>query len=70
MRDLFDIFPDLPWVRHPSLFGRAHNVETVRRRAANARARMTVAVGHRRRVADAVRNAYLQRGAPGRRRLK
>jgi hypothetical protein len=65
-RDLFDIFPDLPWARRHAAF-EAHDVVGVRLRAEAARARMAVEIGRRQRMARAIREAWRQHFAPGRR---
>jgi hypothetical protein len=63
-RDLFDIFPDLPWARRqPAL---EHDVVSVRLRAEAARARMAVEIARRQRMARAIRDAWRQHFPPGR----
>jgi hypothetical protein len=54
-RDLFDIFPDLPWPRQRSVFS---GVESVRARAELARRRMVVAIARHQRTAGLVRAAW------------
>lgn len=64
MKDLFDVFPDLPWpAKHVTPV--SVRVQSVRNRAAEMRRRMEISVDERRRLAAKVREVW-RRGVEAR----